>query len=112
MTDPDLAASPQPAFADPAEVPSILAQRKLTNTRKKQLIKAASRPHNDPPPPPAPSDCCGSSCDPCVKTLWKEEKLAWSQRWGPHAIDPAHKQSEKANSKVEEAKSMPGAFDW
>ncbi len=78
-------ASPSPAYADVASVPTIVAQRRITNIRKKQLIKAASRPFDDPPPPPKPDECCGSSCDPCVKTLWKEELACWRERWGSAA---------------------------
>ncbi|KAN0066043.1 hypothetical protein ACQY0O_000136 [Thecaphora frezii] len=111
MTQPVLA-SPQPAYADPADVPVIQQQRKLTNTRRKQLIKAASRAADDPPPPPAPSDCCASNCDPCVRHLWKQEMLAWSQRWGNAAIHPSQKPDKPIHADSQPIKPIPGAFDW
>lgn len=102
----------QPAYPDPADIPLIKSQR-LTHTRKKQLVKAAQRPLDDPPPPPKPDECCASSCDPCVKTLWKEEKDAWSQRWGQTALDAhAHAQSQPHKPTATATRTMPGAFDW
>lgn len=106
--------APEPVYSDVAELPLILAQRKITNIRKKQLIKAASRGYDDPPPPPKPDECCGSSCDPCVKTLWKEELACWRQRWGEGAQEkPASSATQQKKVEPEaETESIPGGFDW
>lgn len=103
---------PAPVYVDASTVPLILAQRRLTNIRRKQLLKAASRAYDDPPPPPKPDECCGSSCDPCVKTLWKEALACWKQRWGDGAcLSP---KPATAASKIVAAPTttMPGSFDW
>ncbi|KAL9934760.1 hypothetical protein V8E36_006535 [Tilletia maclaganii] len=92
---------PTPAYPDPALTPSIQAQRRLTATRRKQLVRAASRNWDDPPPPPGLNECCGSSCDPCVKTLHKEELGAWRERWGETAL-AAGKQAREAQVSIEE----------
>lgn len=120
-----------PEYEDVSKIPSLtspVALRTLTYTRTKQLKKAALRPWNDPPPPPGLSDCCGSSCSPCVKDLWKEELLAWKERWGKNGIEldkggrPIEEKSieQQINDKTElfvnqreVRKEMPGAFlDW
>ncbi|SOV03131.1 uncharacterized protein UDID_00143 [Ustilago sp. UG-2017a] len=102
--------APEPVYTDIESLPTILAQRRITNIRKKQLIKAASRAYDDPPPPPKPDECCGSSCDPCVKTLWKEELACWRERWGEGALESDAVRKKKGE--VKEEKQMPGAFDW
>ncbi|CBQ67474.1 conserved hypothetical protein [Sporisorium reilianum SRZ2] len=106
---------PEPVYSDIESLPTILAQRKITNIRKKQLVKAASRNYDDPPPPPKPDECCGSSCDPCVKTLWKEELACWRERWGDGAQEKASSGAKKeggAESIAGESKTVPGGFDW
>lgn len=109
-------AAPTPAYQDVTTLPSILAQRRITNIRKKQLIKAASRPFDDPPPPPKPDECCGSSCDPCVKTLWKEELGCWRERWGENAQEDGNRKLGSIQARAEQpssaTKTMPGSFDW
>lgn len=79
---------PEPYYM-PKSTPTFkrLARLRLSGTREKQLIRAASRPHNDPPPPPGLGLCCGSSCDPCVNELWRQERDTWRERWGDHAIE-------------------------
>lgn len=97
-----------PEYENAADIPTLtspLARRTLTHTRMKQLKKAASRDWNDPPPPPGLSDCCGSSCVPCVKDLWKEELQAWKERWGKSAV-----QLGKDGKKMEQVKDV-GAED-
>ncbi|KAJ9247543.1 hypothetical protein DTO207G8_8009 [Paecilomyces variotii] len=86
---------PTPVYAEPSEVPFIKAakRKRLTTTRTKQLLRAASRAHNDPPPPPGLGDCCGSSCDPCVRDLWKEELTCWRERWGDAADESGEEQT-------------------
>ncbi|PWZ00906.1 hypothetical protein BCV70DRAFT_159440 [Testicularia cyperi] len=102
---------PEPAYSDPATTPLIVEQRRITNIRRKQLLKAASRAYDDPPPPPKPDECCGSSCDPCVKTLWKEELACWEQRWGPDALE-AKTAPKSAAASLPVTTTMPGSFDW
>ncbi|PWN38908.1 hypothetical protein IE81DRAFT_280352, partial [Ceraceosorus guamensis] len=72
---------PQPAYSDVREIPT-LKQGRFAPLRYDEILQAASRDHDDPPPKPGPSDCCGSSCQPCVKELWSEELRAWKERWG------------------------------
>ncbi|KAJ5693369.1 hypothetical protein N7462_002792 [Penicillium macrosclerotiorum] len=83
-----LSQPPEPYYA-PVEVPSFkaLQKKRLSGTRTKQLLRAASRAHDDPPPPPELGSCCGSSCDPCVNDLWKEERGVWRERWGDRRIE-------------------------
>lgn len=76
---------PTPAYRNPTEIPAIKkAQKHASGTRTKQLIRAAERDYNDPP---APGECCGSSCDPCVMDLWREEMGVWRERWGGNVIE-------------------------
>ncbi|EHA20219.1 hypothetical protein ASPNIDRAFT_139245, partial [Aspergillus niger ATCC 1015] len=78
---------PSPLYT-PQDVPSFKKRRnRLPNTRAKQLLRAAERDYNDPPPPPGLGECCGSSCDPCVNDLWKEELAIWRERWGDGAVE-------------------------
>ncbi|OJK03996.1 hypothetical protein ASPACDRAFT_39610 [Aspergillus aculeatus ATCC 16872] len=77
--------SPQAAYT-PEQTPTVIRARKhLSGTRAKQLLRAAERDYNDPPPPPGLGECCGSSCDPCVRDLWREELAVWRERWGEAA---------------------------
>ncbi|KAK1141516.1 hypothetical protein N8T08_008928 [Aspergillus melleus] len=92
--------SPAPLYT-PKEVPRIKNAKRLTATRTKQLVRAAERAYDDPPPPPGLGECCGSSCDPCVNDLWKEELACWRERWGEGAIE----------NKEEQKPRMPGSFD-
>ncbi|KAJ5584060.1 uncharacterized protein N7459_003860 [Penicillium hispanicum] len=77
------------AYYTPAEVPMLkaLQKKRLTGTRIKQLIRAASRAHDEPPPPPELGLCCGSACDPCVNDLWREERDVWRERWRDRAVE-------------------------
>ncbi|GAD93499.1 hypothetical protein ANI_1_2110184 [Paecilomyces variotii No. 5] len=121
------ATAPTPVYAELSEIPFIKAakRKRLTATRTKQLLRAASREHNDPPPPPGLGDCCGSSCDPCVRDLWKEELTCWKERWGDAADESGGKgqtnnqstdqdYDQKSNQENREGKCerMPGSWDW
>jgi hypothetical protein len=81
--------NPPEAYYAPNEVPLFkkLQKKRLSGTRTKQLLRAASRAHDDPPPPPELGTCCGSSCDPCVNDLWKEERDVWRERWGDRGVE-------------------------
>lgn len=48
---------------------------RLAPSRFKDLLTAASNRS----PPLAPTDCCGSSCKPCVNELWKQEVRCWEE---------------------------------
>ncbi|KAL5332381.1 hypothetical protein BJX70DRAFT_393029 [Aspergillus crustosus] len=97
-------ASPPTQAFPPSEIPFLKrkAAKRLTNTRLKQLLRAASRDYNDPPPKPGLGECCGSSCDPCVNDLWKEEVVCWRERWG---FDESFELGEVR-------RRMPGSFEW
>lgn len=86
--EPEPESTPEPYYT-PKTTPTFkrLAKLRLSGTREKQLIRAASRAHNDPPPPPGLGVCCGSSCDPCVNELWRQERDTWRERWGDHAVE-------------------------
>lgn len=87
---PDSIAKPVPVpYHTPTTTPTYkrLQKLRLSGTRTKQLIRAASRAHDDPPPPPELGSCCGSSCDPCVNDLWREERDVWRERWGDYAVE-------------------------
>lgn len=79
---------PEPYYT-PTTVPlfKALQKKRLSGTRTKQLLRAASRAYNDPPPAPELGSCCGSSCDPCVNDLWREERDVWRGRWGDRRVE-------------------------
>ncbi|KAJ5722863.1 hypothetical protein N7488_000898 [Penicillium malachiteum] len=79
---------PEPYYT-PNEVPKfkLLQKKRLSGTRTKQLLRAAGRAYNDPPPQPELGMCCGSSCDPCVNDLWREEREVWRERWGDRRVE-------------------------
>ncbi|KAL5050844.1 hypothetical protein BDW71DRAFT_107432 [Aspergillus fruticulosus] len=91
----------------PETVPRIKNAKRLTATRTKQLIRAAARDVDDPPLKPGLGECCGSSCDPCMNDLWKEELACWRERWGLDSQE-SHEKGEEPEVK----RKMPGSFDW
>ncbi|GAA6020172.1 hypothetical protein JCM11491_005554 [Sporobolomyces phaffii] len=56
---------------------SKLSRRRLAPVRLAQLFATARAP--TPPAAPEPWECCGSSCKPCVRELWKEEMRVWDE---------------------------------
>ncbi|KAJ5810856.1 hypothetical protein N7447_010372 [Penicillium robsamsonii] len=100
--------TPEPYYT-PEDTPlyKALYKTRLTKTRTKQLLRAGERAYNDPPPPPGLGDCCGSSCDPCVRDLWKQEIGIWRERWGDWGIEEgagvlkSEKKEEKLGNKKE-----------
>lgn len=102
-----------PAFEDAKSIPylqpSHCTKLRMTHTRKKQLIKAASRNWDQPPPAPGSDECCGSHCQPCVKDLWKEEVIVWKQRWGIQG-DQQEKLQPKKVTRI--CSRMPGSYEW
>ncbi|KAE8392477.1 hypothetical protein BDV23DRAFT_181626 [Aspergillus alliaceus] len=107
--------TPDPIYK-PAEVPLIKNAKRLTTTRTKQLMRAAERAHDDPPPPPGLGECCGSSCDPCVTDLWREELACWRERWGEGAVDKKEEDGDDSNrdgiGEKGRGRCMPGSFEW
>lgn len=105
--------TPEPYYT-PEETPlfKTLYKTRLTKTRTKQLLRAGERAYNDPPPPPGLGDCCGSSCDPCVRDLWKQEIGIWRERWGGWGVEDGvgvstdEKKSEKKEEKLEKRKDL------
>lgn len=77
-----------------------LQKTRLTKTRTKQLLCAAEREYDNPPPPPGLGDCCGSSCDPCVRDLWGEEIGVWRERWGHWAEEKQDREESVREDKV------------
>ncbi|RAQ42191.1 hypothetical protein AFGD_001353 [Aspergillus flavus] len=104
--------APEPLYK-PADVPRIKNAKRLTGTRTKQLIRAADRGHDDPPPPPGLGECCGSSCDPCVNDLWREELACWRERWGEGAVEKKEGDRKDGEGGIRgKGGCMPGSFDW
>lgn len=64
---------------DPTDLKAFVEQyassERLATVRKKQLLKSTLA--ENPPPPPELDECCGSSCCPCVKDLWREALRLW-----------------------------------
>ncbi|KAK4702182.1 hypothetical protein P7C70_g4050, partial [Phenoliferia sp. Uapishka_3] len=50
---------------------------RLAPSRLADLLRSAKGPKA--PAEPDPWECCGSSCKPCVTTLWKEELRCWKE---------------------------------
>lgn len=94
--DEDEDKEPEPYYK-PNEVPTFkaLQKKRLSGTRTKQLLRAAGRAYNDPPPPPELGTCCGSSCDPCVNDLWREERNVWRERWGDRKVEGEYAEGRK-----------------
>ncbi|KAJ5446756.1 hypothetical protein N7445_001577 [Penicillium cf. griseofulvum] len=93
--------TPEPYYT-PEETPlfKTLYKTRLTKTRTKQLLRAGERAYNDPPPPPGLGDCCGSSCDPCVRDLWKQEIGIWRERWGDWGVEDGAKEKSEKKEKL------------
>ncbi|GLA42332.1 hypothetical protein AnigIFM63309_010864 [Aspergillus niger] len=103
---------PSPLYT-PQDVPSFKKRRnRLPNTRAKQLLRAAERDYNDPPPPPGLGECCGSSCDPCVNDLWKEELAIWRERWGDGAVEDGGKKEDDQGDESEGCAKMKMPGSW
>ncbi|GAA6001876.1 uncharacterized protein JCM10292_005951 [Rhodotorula paludigena] len=56
---------------------SRLSRKRLAPSRLADLVRAAGAER--PPKEPELWECCGSSCKPCVKELWREEKKVWDE---------------------------------
>ncbi|KAH8647782.1 hypothetical protein BX600DRAFT_443127 [Xylariales sp. PMI_506] len=56
---------------------SRLLKSRLAPSREKTLLNAALG--DEKPVKPAAGDCCGSSCNPCVMDLYREELKVWKE---------------------------------
>ncbi|GAA5913371.1 uncharacterized protein JCM6883_003055 [Sporobolomyces salmoneus] len=54
-----------------------LSRRRLAPIRLSQLLSSARS--TKPPKEPEAWECCGSSCKPCVRELWREERKVWEE---------------------------------
>ncbi|KAK4056310.1 hypothetical protein OIO90_002754 [Microbotryomycetes sp. JL221] len=90
-----------------------LQRRRLAPVRWAQLIAAARSTR--PPKEPAPWECCGSSCQPCVKELYREEKRVWDEIH-PDGFDDDENELDKvtldSNDKTKEDKYHLAKDDW
>lgn len=62
-----------------AFIENYAQKERMANTRKKQLLKMVLNPEA---PTLDITACCGSSCQPCVKDLHKEELTLWHEARG------------------------------
>lgn len=68
-----------------------LSKRRLAPSRLSDLVSAARS--NRSPKEPDPWECCGSSCRPCVRELWREEKRVWEE-CHPDGLEEEESESE------------------
>lgn len=78
-----------------------LQRRRLAPSRWKDLLEAARS--SRAPRPPAPSDCCGSSCMPCVKELHREELRVWNE---VHPDGEGDEDEDDDSAQVDKAKDV------
>lgn len=78
-----------------------LKSRRLAPTRLADLYAAAGA--KKAPPPPDPWECCGSSCKPCVKELWREELKCWNEAHPDGAEEDEEEGEEGGERKDEDA---------
>ena len=78
------------------------------------------------PEKPGLGACCGSSCDPCVLTLYAQEVKVWKEYWealnvgdqyeavpGPSNSDNYQQEESKATADSNICAKMPGSWmDW
>lgn len=110
------------SFDPRARSPTLrkLLKSRLAPVREEQLLNAAKR-EEKPVKPPA-GDCCGSSCNPCVMDLYREELKCWKECWIDWAeqekdariVDAPTKDVDVPNVTplAEASRKMPGSFDW
>ncbi|GAA5903170.1 hypothetical protein JCM6882_006984 [Rhodosporidiobolus microsporus] len=76
-----------------------LSKKRLAPARLSQLLAAARG--KKPPQEPELTDCCGSSCRPCVRDLWKEENKVWGEINPDGASDGEEEDGEAGDEKGE-----------
>lgn len=100
-----------------------LLKTRLAPVREEALLAAAA-PDAERPVKPAAGDCCGSSCNPCVMDLYREELKIWKECLESREKS-AGEQVEEGDAVVtgeatrtlqseEETgrRKVPGAFEW
>ncbi|KAK9413788.1 hypothetical protein SUNI508_11606 [Seiridium unicorne] len=95
-----------------------LLKSRLAPVRETALLNAAMG--NDKPVKPAAGDCCGSSCNPCVMDLYREELKVWKECADYRAsLSNAESGSSDSDSLATSTRNngrvlekMPGSFDW
>ncbi|KAB8349532.1 hypothetical protein FH972_023558 [Carpinus fangiana] len=95
-----------------------LLKTRLAPIREEQLITSAKSPQK-PVKPPA-GDCCGSSCNPCVMDLYREELKCWKECWTDIQTETENAapkdnllqdQSDSSTDVVSGHRKMPGSFE-
>jgi hypothetical protein len=74
-----------------------LSRRRLAPVRYSQLLATAR--NRKTPKEPEPWECCGSSCKPCVRELWREEKRVWEE-CHPDGEEEEESEDENEDDKV------------
>ncbi|KAF1353865.1 hypothetical protein BDV97DRAFT_367423 [Delphinella strobiligena] len=99
-----------------------LLKTRLAPVREEALLAAAAR-DAERPIKPAAGDCCGSSCNPCVMDLYREELKIWKEclesrgRSAGEEVEGAAVVSGESGltSQSEEQtgrRKIPGTFEW
>ncbi|KAH6646229.1 hypothetical protein BKA67DRAFT_583599 [Truncatella angustata] len=95
-----------------------LLKSRLAPIREAALLKAAVG--EEKPGKPAAGDCCGSSCNPCVMDLYREELNIWkecveyrrqvnSPKVAPSDSEPW---STMETCRRKDLQKIPGSYDW
>lgn len=90
-----------------------LLKSRLAPVREDALLAAASS--TEKPVKPAAGDCCGSSCNPCVMDLYREELKVWKEC--SQSLESEESTNGDAIAVVEmqvenRTRKVPGAFEW
>jgi hypothetical protein len=95
-----------------------LLKSRLAPVREAALLNAAMG--DDKPLKPAVGDCCGSSCNPCIMDLYREELKVWKEcaeyrrsvRLAKNASSGPEPLDSRPEDKAMAQPKMPGSFDW
>lgn len=95
-----------------------LLKSRLAPIREKALFKAAL--DDEKPTKPPAGECCGSSCNPCIMDLYREELKVWKECAEYRAClgyteTAATSESSSATTTPGDGKHanrMPGSLDW
>jgi hypothetical protein len=85
-----------------------LLKSRLAPIREAALLKAAMG--SEKPVKPATGDCCGSSCNPCVMDLYRQELKVWKEcaAYRTSLSDSGHTTMQDYGKAADK---MPGSFD-
>lgn len=87
-----------------------LLKTRLAPIREDKLVAAALSP-TKPVKPPA-GECCGSSCNPCVMDLYREELLVWKECVRVREDEGVEARGEEAAVEQVARGKIPGAYEW